>query len=402
MFFVGIDIGKRNHEAAVIDEQGQTVGKPIRFSNTKAGSEKLLQFINNHELLPDNSMIGLEATGHYWLSVFSFLTALEFNVIPFNPIQSDTLRNFYIRKTKTDTIDAVLIAQVVRMDLPDPAHLPSEDIVRLKQLSRFRYSIVDQTSDLKRKVIASLDQVFPEYEKLFSDMFGKSSTQLLLQSPLPEDILEIDSKKLIELLNKSSNGRLTIEKSAEKVQQLKELAKDSFGIRVATDIYKLQIQLLLQQILVLEEQLKTVEEEMAELVENQDQYLTTITGVGPVTAAVIISEVGDIQRFKRPNQLLAFAGLDASVHQSGDFTGTRNKLSKRGSPYLRRAIWQAAFVASVRDPALSLYYQSLRKRGKHHGTAVGAVCRKLVNIIFAVWTKAKPYEIHINSNLIDD
>src|SRR5699024_1888272 len=402
MFFVGIDIGKRNHEAAIIDEKGKPVGKPIRFSNTKAGSEKLLQFINNHELLPDNSMIGLEATGHYWLSVFSFLIDLGFNVIPFNPIQSYTLRNFYIRKTKTDTIDAVLIAQVVRMDVSDQAHLPYEDNVRFNQILRFRYSIVDQTSDLKRKVIASLDQVIPEYKKLFSDMFGKSSTQLLLQAPLPEDILEIDSKKLIELLNKASNGRLTIEKSTEKVQQLKELAKDSFGIRVATDVYKLQIQLLLQQILVLEEQLKTVEEEMAELVENQDQYLTTITGIGPVTAAVIISEVGDIQRFERPNQLLAFAGLDASVHQSGDFTGTRNKLSKRGSPYLRRAIWQAAFIASYRDPALSLYYQSLRKRGKHHGTAVGAVCRKLVNIIFAVWTKSKPYEIHINPDLIDD
>ena len=402
MFFVGIDIGKRNHEAAIIDDKGKPIGKPIRFSNTKAGSEKLLQFINQHKLLPDNSMIGLEATGHYWLSVFTFLTALEFNIIPFNPIQSDTLRNFYIRKTKTDTIDAVLIAQVVRMDLPDQAYLPSENIVRLKQLSRFRYSIVDQASDLKRKVIACLDQVFPEYERLFSDMFGKSSTQLLLQSPLPEDLLKIDSQKLIELLNKASNGRLSIEKSTKKVHQLKDLAQDSFGIRLGADVFKLQIQLLLQQILLLEEQLETVEEEMAELVETQDQYLTTITGIGPVTAAVIISEVGDIQRFERPNQLLAFAGLDASVHQSGDFTGTRNKLSKRGSPYLRRAIWQAAFVASNKDPALSLYYQSLRKRGKHHGTAIGAICRKLVNIIFAVWTKSKPYEVHINPDLKDN
>ncbi len=402
MFFVGIDIGKRNHEAAIIDEQGKPLGKPIRFSNTKAGSERLLQFINDHDLLPDNTLIGLEATGHYWLSVFSFLISLEFNVIPFNPIQSDSLRNFYIRKTKTDTIDAVLIAQVVRMDLPDQTYLPSEDIVRLKQLSRFRYSIVDQTSDLKRKVIASLDQVFPEYETLFSDMFGKSSTQLLLQSPLPEDLLEFDSQKLIELLNEASNGRLTIEKSTEKVQKLRELAQDSFGIKVATDVYKLQIKLLLQQILLLEEQVKTIEEEMAELVAVQDQYLTTITGIGPITAAVILSEVGDIHRFERPNQLLAFAGLDASVHQSGDFTGTRNKLSKRGSPYLRRAIWQAAFIASNRDPALSLYYKSLRDRGKHHGTAIGAVCRKLVNIIFAVWTKGKPYEVHLNTDLTND
>lgn len=99
-------------------------------------------------------MIGLEATGHYWLSVFSFLIGLEFNVIPFNPIQSDTLRNFYIRNTKTDTIDAALIAQVIRMDLPSHTNLVSEDIIRLKQLSCFRYSIVDQTSDIKRKIIA--------------------------------------------------------------------------------------------------------------------------------------------------------------------------------------------------------------------------------------------------------
>ncbi|WP_227655641.1 transposase [Enterococcus avium] len=110
--------------------------------------------------------------------------------------------------------------------------------------------------------------------------------------------------------------------------------------------------------------------------------MTTITGIGDITAAVLMAEAGDIKRFERPNQLLAFfAGLDASVHQSGDFTGTKNRLSKRGSPYLRRAIWQAAFVAAFKDPALSLYYQKLRKRGKSHGTAIGAVARKLVNII---------------------
>src|SRR5699024_9626902 len=140
------------------------------------------------------------------------------------------------------------------------------------------------------------------------------STQLLLQSPLPEDLLEIDAQKLIDLLNEASNGRLTIEKSTQKVHQLRDLAQDSFGIRVATDVYKLQIQLLLQQILLLEEQLNTVEEEMAELVAAQGQYLTARPGIGPVTAAVILSRVGGIHRFDRPNQLLAFACLDASVH----------------------------------------------------------------------------------------
>ncbi|MED2754595.1 IS110 family transposase [Bacillus thuringiensis] len=396
MFFLGVDIGKRNHEAALVNEQGKQLGKSIRFSNTKHGSEQLLKFINQYDLLPENTMIGMEATGHYWLAIYSFLVNLDFHVTAFNPIQSDTLRSFYIRKTKTDSADAVLIAQVIRMDLPDPTHIPQEDIFRLKQLERFRYSVVDNASDLKRKIISCLDQVFPEYTKLFSDMFGKSSTQLLLESPLPEDLVKIDSDSLIKILNKASEGRLGLNRAEKKAKKIKDLAFNSFGISVATDVFKLEIQMLLEQIQLFEKQLIQIEKEMAKLVAKQKNYLTTITGIGPVTAAVLMGEIGDIQRFERPNQLLAFAGLDASVRQSGDFTGTKNKLSKRGSPYLRRALWQAAFVASQKDPALSHYYQKLRTRGKSHGTAVGAVARKLVNIIFAVWTSNRPYEVRMN------
>lgn len=393
MFFLGIDIGKRNHEAVITDEKGNPLGKSLRFANTKKGSEQLLTLMNRYELLPEDTLIGMEATGHYWLSIYSYLTGLGFKVTAFNPIQSDTLRQFYLRKTKTDAIDALLIAQVIRMDLPDETTLPTEDLLRIKQLERFRYTIVDQSSDIKRKVIACLDQVFPEYEKLFSDMFGKSSTKVLLESPLPEDLLAYSANDLAALLNEASQGRLGKQRSQMKATQLKEVAEDSFGISMATDVFKLEIHHLLQQLALLETQLQEIEATLENLVAQQDNYLTTITGVGPVTAAVLLGEIGDIHRFERPNQVLAYAGLDASVHQSGDFTGTKNKISKRGSPYLRRALWQAAFVASHQDPVLAKYYQDLRSRGKPHGVAIGAVCRKLVNIIFAVWTNHQPYEI---------
>jgi transposase len=394
MFFLGIDIGKRNHEAVLTDSNGSPLGNPLRFPNTKKGSEQLLKLMNQYDLLPENTLIGMEATGHYWLSIYSYLHGLGFKVTAFNPIQSDVLRNFYIRKTKTDTVDALLIAQVIRMDRPDPTQLLDEDLLRIKKLERFRYSIVDQSSDIKRKVIACLDQVFPEYESIFSDIFGKSSTTLLLDSPLPEDLLDIHSSQLADILNEASLGRLGEQRSTEKANEIKELALDSFGISFATDVFKLEIQHHLQQLDLLEKQLSEINTKLEELVARQDNYLTTITGIGPVTAAVLLGEIGDINRFDRPNQVLAYAGLDASVHQSGDFTGTKNKLSKRGSPYLRRAIWQAAFIASTKDPALSKYYQELRSRGKPHGTAIGAVCRKLVNIIFAVWKNHKPYEVH--------
>ncbi|PKE65804.1 IS110 family transposase [Macrococcoides caseolyticum] len=398
MQYLGIDIGKRAHEAALLDQDGNHLGKTVRFSNSHKGAEKLLDLINEHECLPDNTLIGMEATGHYWLSIHTFLKKLGFDIVVFNPIQSDSFRNFYIRKTKTDKVDAILIAQVIRMDVPNTSYISSEDTIKLKQLTRFRVSMVDQTSDIKRQIISCLDQVFPEYERLFSDMFGKTSRKLLLESPLPEDLLNIESTHLTKLLKEASKGRFTEEKSMLKVDEIKGLASDSFGISIASDVFKMQIQLLIQQIELLESQIKDVESKINELLEKDNHHLTTITGIGPITAATIIGEIGDIKCFERPNQLLAFAGLDVSIHQSGDFTGTNNRISKRGSPYLRRAIWQAAFVASNKDPALSEYYQSLRARGKHHGTAIGAVCRKLVNIIFAVWTNDKPYEVRHHSN----
>lgn len=390
--YLGIDIGKNQHEAGLIDEQGQAIGKTVRFSNSKAGSDKLLTFLNNHEVAPDNCACGLEATGHYWLSVFSFLHQLGFKITAFNPLQSDALRNFYIRKTKTDVRDAYLIAQVIRIDNPDSTPFIEEDLLQLKHLERLRYSLVDQSSDIKRKIISLLDQVFPEYEHLFSDIFGVSSTEVLLHYPLPEDLLSIDTDNLAELLNRVTKGRYGRERARKKADQLIESAHESFGISIGADAFRMQIHLLLEQIALLERQIKEIEEALVELSNRQNHYLTTITGISDIGAAVILGEIGSIQRFERPEQLVAFAGLDASVHQSGNFLGTRTRMSKRGSPYLRRAIWQAAFVASFHDPAISLYYQKLRARGKAHGTAVGAVARKLTHIIFVILKDQKPYE----------
>lgn len=392
LFYLGIDIGKRNHEVGLVNEKGDPIGKTLRFANTKSGGEKLLQFINQHNLTPDNSVVGLEATGHYWLSVFSYLHKLGFKTTVFNPLQSDALRHFYIRKTKTDVSDAYLIAQVIRIDSPDETPFIEEDLLRLRNLERLRYSLVDNSSDLKRKIISLLDQVFPEYEQIFSDVFGKSSSEILMNSPLPEDLINIETESLATLLNDISNRRFGESRSLEKAQKLKESATNTFGISLGTDVFKLQIKLLLEQISLIEEQLKKIEQMMIDISNRQEHYLTTITGISDVTACVILGEIGSIKRFDRPEQLVAFAGLDASVHQSGDFNSSRTRLSKRGSPYLRRAIWQAAFVASFHDPALSLHYQRLRKRGKAHGTAVGAVARKLTHIIFAILRDKKPYE----------
>ena len=335
----------------------------------------------------ENTVIGMEATGHYWLSVYSYLLDLGYNLKVINPIQSEAFRKMYIRQTKTDSKDSFVIAQIMRFGQFSSTALSDENIIALKQLSRYRLSLVDECSDWKRKVIALLDQVFPEYSSLFSDTFGVTSTELLLKYPTPEDMFAVSAKKLTSLLEKSSRGSF----KAEKAHEIKNCAKNSFGVKFAKDAFAFQIKQMISQIVFIEVQLAELEKEISKLLKETNQVITTIIGIGEVLGAVIIGEIGDISRFDSAPKLVAFAGLDVKVNQSGQFIGNQNKISKRGSPYLRRAIWTAASVAAFSDPSLSKYYQSLRARGKHHLTAIGAVARKMCNIIFAVLRDNKPY-----------
>lgn len=387
MFYVGIDIAKHNHEASVIDADGKLLCQSISFTNTQKGCEKLISLLERFSITNADCVIGMEATGHYWLSVYSYLLEAEYELKVINPIQSDSFRKMYIRQTKNDSKDSFVIAQIMRFGQFSSSSLSSENIMALRQLSRYRLFLVDDCSDWKRKVICLLDQVFPEYNQFFSDTFGVTSKELLLKYPTPEDMLSISTTKLTNLINKCSRGRY----GRAKAEQIKETAKNSFGVKFATDAFSFQIKQMMEQIFFIEKQLAELEKEISKLLHDANRVITSIPGIGEVLGAIIIGEIGDISRFDSAPKLVAFAGLDVSVKQSGEFLGTQNKISKRGSPYLRRAIWTAANCAAFCDPVLSEYYQSLRARGKHHLTAVGAVARKLCNIIFAVLRDDKPY-----------
>ena len=388
MFYCGIDIAKYKHEATVIDEAGTALLDSISFSNSKEGCEKLLALFERLGVSDDGLLIGMEATGHYWLSVYGYLLEQGFEIKVINPIQSEAFRKMYIRQTKNDRKDSFIIAQIMRFGQFSATNLSEETIVALRQLSRYRLTLVDTCGDCKRRVIALLDQVFPEYDALFSDTFGVTSKEVLSQYPTPEDLLTVSTRKLSNLLEKTSPGRL----GKEKAEQLKAAAANSFGVSFARDAFAFQIRQLVEQMEFLERQVTELEAQISSLLKQTGSYITTIPGIGDTLGAIILSEIGDIHRFNAPNKLVAFAGLDVRVAQSGEFTGTRQKISKRGSPYLRRAIWLAASRAAFCDPILSEYYQSLRARGKHHLTAIGAVSRKLCNIIFAILSEDRPYE----------
>ena len=388
MYYCRIDITKYKHEAAVIDEAGKALLDSISFSNTKEGCEKLPELFERLRISKDDVLIGMEATGHYWLSVHAFLLEQGYDVKVINPIQSEAFRKMYIRQTKNDSKDSFIIAQIMRFGQFSATELSEEVIVAMRQLSRYRLALVDSCGDCKRRVIALLDQVFPEYDSLFSDTFGVTSKEVLSKYPTPEDMLNVSTRKLTNLLEKASRGRF----GREKAEQLKSAAASSFGVSFAKDAFAFQIKQLIEQLEFLEKQSEELEVQIAVLLEQTGSYITTIPGIGETLGAIILSEIGDINRFDAPNKLVAFAGLDVKIVQSGEFTGTRQKISKRGSPYLRRAIWLAASRAAFCDPILSEYYQSLRARGKHHLTAIGAVSRKMCNTIYAILKENRPWQ----------
>ncbi|AGX44615.1 IS110 family transposase [Clostridium saccharobutylicum] len=387
MYIVGIDIGKNNHEATIIDNTGTIIGKSLKFTNSHSGANKLITYISKN-IGSSEVIFGLEATGHYWLSLYSFLLEKGYSINVINPIQSDSFRNLYIRQTKNDTVDSFIIAEVIRFGRFTTTQLANDKLLSLRQLCRYRLSLVDSVSELKCRIITVLDQVFPEYEKLFSDTWGISSKKLLEKYQTPEDILEIDTSELADFLKEHSRGQL----GYVKAEKIKDAAQNTFGIKIAQNAFKFQLKQLIDQVLFIENQIKSLDKEIEFYYNQFDCHLTSIPGIGAVTAAIILSEIGDVTRFKNASSLVAYAGIDPTVKQSGQFLSNNNKMSKRGSPYLRRALFLAASTCTLHESPLNDYYNKKRSEGKHHLTAVGAVAHKLTHIVFAIMRDNKDYE----------
>lgn len=390
MLYLGIDIGKNTHVASLIDDNAKPVFRAFSFSNTTDGGNSLLEKLAKFSI--SEIEIGMESTGHYWLSVYSFLIEKGFVVHVVNPIQTDGWRKgIEIRKRKTDVIDSMLIADLIRYGDFVETSLSDEDTISLRNLSRFRSYLVGSISDLKRKVICVLDQVFPEYQSVFSNIFGETSKELLLNLQTAEDFANITAEKLEQILENVSKKTFT----KNKLTTISELAGNSFGLKFCRDSFSLQLKLLIEQIKFIEAQVSDVENEIKVILDKMNSPITTIPGIGFVIGATILGEIGDISRFSNASKLAAYAGIDATVSQSGEYSSTNNKMSKRGSAYLRKALFQAALIAAFHDPVFSSFYQKKRAEGKHHLTAVGAVARKLTNTIFAVLKYNVPYQVQL-------
>jgi transposase len=388
--YVGIDVGKHWHQAAFVGPDGKDLAKALRFANTAEGYAAFKGRLEA-AVRGGRVRIALEATGHYWMALYQRLNDDGHEVVVFNPMQTHAFTNTSIRGAKTDRVDARRIAQLLRQEQLPATVKPDEDRIALRELTRLRSRLAHRLAEDKNRLLGILDRAFPEYEAVFGDVFGVASLALLKEYPLPALIAGLDVGRLTELLFQASRRHL----GREKAEQVHAAARTSFGLRMAHEVLAQEVRLFVQSIGFIEGQMKQLDGQIRGILAAEQELLATVPGVGPIVAATILAELGDVPRFagaKDPAKaVVAVAGLDPKSADSGQRAGYR-RMSKRGSPYLRQAFYQAAFAAWQHDAMLGALYRKKLAEGKPHRVALNAVANKLCHIVYACLRDRRPYE----------
>ena len=379
--YYGIDVASEKHNCCVMDDKEQIVSE-FEFANNQEGFSRLLQELTL-PWIPEGATkhIGLEATGVYGENLTEFLRRNGFETTTFNPLTvKKQLTATTLRKTKTDKSDAKFLATMLARGNYEPDAPTLYHTSELKSLSRRRFLLVKKRSAAKNVANALITKLFPEYisDKFFSDTFGTSSMAVLTKYPSAKEIAACRPSSLAKLLHTSSRGRFGIDKA----KALIDLAEHSVGTYSRADAIILS--LTLEEIQFLTAQIKRLESEIHLYFQENPSPVLTIPGIGEVIGAMIVSEIGNIERFSNPNKLLAFAGLDPSVYQSGKFTPSSGSMVKRGSPYLRWALLWAARTVPLYSTTFQDYLAKKVSEGKHFNVASSHVAKKLVRVIFSL------------------
>lgn len=384
--FCGIDVAKNKHVACVIDREGKLIVRSQSFTNDAEGFQRILDRLKDVGG-PAKVAIAMEATGHYWYSLHDFLARHRYQVAVLNPIQTAKQVTKGIRKTQTDRIDAHHIAVLLKNGEHRPALIPGELGMTCRQLTRLHHSMVNQQSRIKRVLWSRLHPVWPEYEDLFATPFCKTGRVLLNTAPTPQDVLALPQEDLTELIRKTSRGKY----GAVQAGKVRRAAEDSVGTHRGIVAARTSIRLLLAQLDALKPIREQLEGEIETLAAQLPDYLMTLPGASPLSIVSLFGETDPIEAFASPAQLIAFAGLDLVVSQSGEYQAARRHISKRGSPFLRHTLWGMAHRACYQEGDLREYWLRRKGQGLKHLAAVTAVAVKLCPIVWRIMTDRRNY-----------
>ena len=389
MICVGIDVAKDKHDCFILSSEGEVLADVFTIPNNRDGFETLLQRIRSCALPADIIKVGLEATGHYSYNILGFLLDCGLPTCVINPLHTNLYRkSLSLRKTKTDRIDARNIAAMLMSDVDlksytDTAYHNEE----LKSLTRYRFDKVRQRAKLKQSVSRLVNILFPELETLVPTLHMASVYALLSELPSAQQIAAVHLTHLKTLLDNASKGRYGRDKAVE----IREAARRSIGSKMPAK--SLELRHTIQLILELDKEIDEVEAAIAEIMYSIQSPITTIPGMGLRMGAMILAEVGDFANFDSPDKILAYAGLSPSTYESGklSLTGAYSHMEKRGSRYLRYAIFNATKYVCIWDPTFAAYLAKKRAEGKHYNVAISHAAKKLVRVIYALQKSGKAY-----------
>jgi transposase len=384
--FCGIDVAKNKHVAKIIDRDGQCIARSQSFNNDAEGYQTILTRLKEAGSAK-KTLVGMEATGHYWFGLHDFLVANGYEVAVLNPIQTAQQAKKAIRKAKTDKIDAGHIATLIKNGEHRPALVPGELAMTCRQVTRLRYAITRQGVRIKQLLWSRLHPVWPEYESLFATPFCATGRKLLTTAPTPNDVRAMDQQELSELIRKTSRGKYGT-RQAEKVRHA---AENSVGTHRGLEGTRICIRSLLAHLEAIALIRKQLDEQIDELAGQVPAHIHTLPGANPRSVVSLFGETDPIETFATPSQLVAFAGLDLTVFQTGQYNAPRRRISKRGSPALRHTLWQMAYRACYQEGDLRDYWLRRRGEGLPHRSAVTAVALKLCHVAWRILTDRRDY-----------
>lgn len=387
MISVGIDVSKDKHDCFIVNSEGEVLADVFTIHNTMDGFNFLLQRIRECTMPQDKIKVGLEATGHYSYNLIGFLLDNGLATYVLNPLRTNLYRkSLSLRKTKTDRVDARTIAHML---LSDAGLKPYTDTAyhneELKSLTRYRFDKVKERTKLKSSISRLVCILFPELEKLVSTLHMASIYALLEEFPDAKQIAAAHLTRLKALLETASKGHY----KRDMALRIRDAARNSIGAFMPAK--SLELQHTIRLIRELDAEIAEIEERIQSIMNDLHSPITTIPGMGVRMAAMILAEVGDFTRFVSPDKLLAYAGMSPSTYQSGQLKNCYPHMEKRGSRYLRYALYNATKCVCHWNPNFAAYLAKKRAEGKHYNVALSHATKKLVRLIFAMEKSKQPY-----------
>ena len=387
MVYVGIDVAKDKHDCFITNSDGEVLFNVFTIANNLEGFTELYQKIVSVESNPDNVKVGLEATGHYNYNLLGFLIDKGLPTFVINPLHTNLFRkSLSLRLTKTDKVDArtialMMISGVNLQSYSDKSYHNEE----LKSLTRYRFDKVQERAKLKTSVSRLMVILFPELEKLVPTLHMASVYALMTEFPSANAIAEAHLTRLSNLLQQSSRGRY----GKNDAIRFRDAARSSIGSSMSAK--SLELKHTIKLIQELSSEIDEIEEQIKLIMNELNSPITTIPGINLRMGAMILAEIGDFSRFDSPDKILAYAGLSPTTYQSGQLDSSYSHMEKRGSRYLRYALFNAAKYVCIWDPTFSAYLAKKRTEGQHYNVAVSHAAKKLVRVIYQLEKTRQPY-----------